>query len=133
MERLREIDGVLYVNDSKATNAEAAAPALAAYNRVHWIIGGQSKSESLGDCAGHLGHIVKAYSIGEAGPMFAALLRAKDVMVEECGDLHRALKAAHNAAKAGEVVLLSPMCASFDQFRDFEDRGDQFRAMVAAL
>ena len=82
MERIREKDGVLFVNDSKATNAEAAAPALAAFPRVRWIVGGQAKAETLGDTAAHLDHVVKAYTIGEAGPMFARLLRAAGVAVD---------------------------------------------------
>ena len=73
MERVCEKDGVLFVNDSKATNAEAAAPALAAYPRVRWIVGGQAKAETLGTMQRHLANVTKAYAIGEAGPMFARL------------------------------------------------------------
>jgi UDP-N-acetylmuramoylalanine--D-glutamate ligase len=123
---------VLWVNDSKATNAESAAPALAAYPAVHWILGGQSKSDELGACAPHLGHVRAAYTIGEAGPMFARLLEGH-VSVQACGTLDRAVELAAMAAKAGETVLLSPACASFDQFRDFEHRGDVFRQLVEAL
>jgi len=132
MERVREKDGVLFVNDSKATNPEAAAPALAAFPAVHWILGGRAKGEDLGPCADHLDHVRAAYTIGEAGPMFAKLLRAS-VPVSECGVLDAAVVAAAGAAKAGEVVLLSPACASFDQFRDYEARGESFRACVEAL
>jgi UDP-N-acetylmuramoylalanine--D-glutamate ligase len=133
MERIAERDGVLFVNDSKATNAEAAAPALAAYPRVRWIVGGQAKAETLGDTARHLGHIVKAYTIGEAGPMLARLLRDASVEVAECLTLDAAVKAAAADAQAGETVLLSPACASFDQFTDFEARGNAFRAAVERL
>ena len=133
MERVREKDGVLFVNDSKATNAEAAAPALAAYPNVRWILGGQAKSESLGDTAGQLGHVVKAYTIGEAGPMFATLLRTQGIDVEECETLENAVKRAAGDSQPGEVVLLSPASASFDQFRDFEARGDRFRGLVEGL
>ncbi len=133
MERIREKDGVTFVNDSKATNAEAAAPALAAYPKVRWILGGQAKSDSLGDTAAQLGHVVKAYTIGEAGPMFARLLRAAGVAVEECETLENATKRAAADSQAGEVVLLSPASASFDQFRDFEARGDRFRELVEGL
>ena len=133
MERIREKDGVLFVNDSKATNAEAAAPALAAYSKVRWILGGQAKSDSLGDTAAQLGHVVKAYTIGEAGPMFARLLRQAGIAVEECETLEIAVNRAAKDSQEGEVVLLSPASASFDQFRDFEARGDRFRELVEGL
>ncbi len=133
MERIREIDGVLFVNDSKATNAEAAAPALAAYPRVRWIVGGQAKSDTLGQTADHLDHVVAAYTIGEAGPMFAGLLRDAGVTVIECETLENAVKRAAEDSQAGETVLLSPASASFDQYRDFEARGDHFRELVGAL
>jgi UDP-N-acetylmuramoylalanine--D-glutamate ligase len=132
MERVREKGGVLFVNDSKATNPTSTAPALAAYPAVHWILGGLPKSDDLDPCEPYLGHVRAAYTIGEAGPMFARLLRPK-VAVEECGMLDRAVGAAAGAAKAGEVVLLSPACASFDQFRDYEARGEAFRAAVEGL
>jgi UDP-N-acetylmuramoylalanine--D-glutamate ligase len=133
MERIRVKDGVLFVNDSKATNAEAAAPALAAYPKVRWILGGQAKTESLGDTEGQLSHVVKAYTIGEAGPMFARLLRERSIAVSECESLENAVKMAAEDSQAGEVVLLSPASASFDQFRDFEARGDRFRELVEGL
>ena len=133
MERILDRAGVLFVNDSKATNAEAAAPALAAYPRVRWIVGGQAKSETLGETGRHLDHVVKAYTIGEAGSLFARLLREANVDVVEAGTLDRAVKQAAAEAQAGDTVLLSPACASFDQFTDFEARGDAFRAAVAAL
>jgi UDP-N-acetylmuramoylalanine--D-glutamate ligase len=133
MERIREKDGVLFVNDSKATNAEAAAPALAAYPRVRWIVGGQAKGETLGDTANQLDHVVKAYAIGEAGPMFARLLREKGVAVEECETLENAVNRAAADSQAGDTVLLSPASASFDQFKDFEARGGRFRELVEGL
>jgi UDP-N-acetylmuramoylalanine--D-glutamate ligase len=133
MERIRNRDGVLFVNDSKATNAEAAAPALAAYPKVRWIVGGQAKSDSLGDTAAQLGHVVKAYTIGEAGPMFARLLRDAGVDVDECETLEIAVNRAARDSQPGEVVLLSPASASFDQFHDFEARGDRFRELVEGL
>jgi UDP-N-acetylmuramoylalanine--D-glutamate ligase len=106
---------------------------LAAYPRVRWIVGGQAKAETLGDTARHLGHVVKAYTIGEAGPMFARLLRDKGVDVEECETLENATKRAAADSQAGDTVLLSPASASFDQFRDFEARGDRFRELVEGL
>ncbi|WP_118856302.1 Mur ligase family protein [Sphingomonas mesophila] len=133
MERVRDKDGILFVNDSKATNAEAAAPALAAYPRVRWIVGGQAKTESLGDTANHLSHVVAAYTIGEAGPMFARLLRAAGVAVVESETLENAVNRAARDSQPGETVLLSPAAASFDQFRDFEARGDHFRELVEGL
>ena len=132
MQRVRERDGVLFVNDSKATNPDSAAPALAAYPHIHWILGGLAKTDGLGPCEQHLDHVRAAYTIGESGPMFAQLLRGR-VPVTEAETLARAVTDAAGAAKAGEVVLLSPACASFDQFKDFEARGDAFRAAVEAL
>ena len=132
MELVAEKQGVLFVNDSKATNPDSAAPALAAFPAVHWILGGLPKSEDLGPCAAQLDHVRAAYTIGEAGPMFARLLEGK-VPVKQCELLVEAVKCASRAAVAGEVVLLSPACASFDQFRDYEARGDAFRAAVEAL
>jgi UDP-N-acetylmuramoylalanine--D-glutamate ligase len=132
MERIREKDGVLYVNDSKATNPTAAAPALAAFDSVRWICGGQAKTDNLDECAPHFGHVRKAYTIGEASELFARLL-SPHMSVAECETLERAVRAAAGEAEAGDTVLLSPACASFDQFRDFEDRGDRFRELVGAL
>jgi UDP-N-acetylmuramoylalanine--D-glutamate ligase len=132
MERVGERDGVLFVNDSKATNPTSTAPALAAYPAIHWILGGRAKGDDLDPCEPWLGHVRAAYTIGEAGPMFAKLLRPK-VSVEECGVLETAVREAADAAEMGEVVLLSPACASFDQFRDYEARGEAFRAAVEAL
>ena len=132
MERVVEKDGVLFVNDSKATNPTATAPALAAFPKIRWILGGQAKTDNLDECAPHFGHVVKAYTIGEAGEMFAALL-SPHMAVAECVTLDEAVKAAASEAQAGDTVLLSPACASFDQFRDFEARGDAFRDLVGGL
>jgi UDP-N-acetylmuramoylalanine--D-glutamate ligase len=132
MERVRNLNGVLFVNDSKATNPTSTAPALAAYPALHWILGGQAKTDELDACAPHFGHVRAAYTIGESAAMFADLLRPH-MAVEESGTLAKAVKSAAAAAKSGETVLLSPACASFDQFKSFEDRGDQFRALVEAL
>ena len=134
MERVAEKDGVLFVNDSKATNADAAAPALGAYPRVRWIVGGQAKADTLGAIAPHLGHVAKAYTIGEAGPTVRAIAaRRARSRSPSAGRSTQAVKAAAAEAQPGETVLLSPACASFDQFRDFEARGDAFRAAVEAL
>ena len=132
MERVGEKHGILFVNDSKATNPDSTAPALAAFPHVHWIVGGRAKTEDLGPCADQLGHVRAAYTIGESGPMFARLLAGR-VPVTQSGVLPAAVIDAARAAVAGEVVLLSPACASFDQYRDYEARGDAFRAAVEAL
>jgi UDP-N-acetylmuramoylalanine--D-glutamate ligase len=133
MERVAEKAGVLFVNDSKATNATAAAPALAAYPLIHWILGGVPKTDDLDDCQPFFDHVLSGYTIGEAGPMFARILKDAGKAVTESGTLEQAVRAAAAAARPGEVVMLSPACASFDQFRDYEARGDAFRAAVEAL
>jgi UDP-N-acetylmuramoylalanine--D-glutamate ligase len=132
MERVAEHAGVLFVNDSKATNPASTAPALAAFPRIHWILGGLPKGDDLDDCLPHLGNVAAAYTIGEAGPRFAQLLEPL-VPVRRSEMLCEAVRQAIAAARPGEVVMLSPACASFDQFRDFEARGDAFRDIVAAL
>jgi UDP-N-acetylmuramoylalanine--D-glutamate ligase len=132
MERVATVDGVAYVNDSKATNPESTAPALAAFDRVHWIVGGKAKGDDLDACRPAFGHVARAYTIGEAGPRFAAILK-RDIAVEEADTLDVAVRRAAATAKPGDTVLLSPACASFDQFRDYEERGAAFRAAVEAL
>ena len=132
MERIAEVNGVLYVNDSKATNPTSTAPALAAYPAIHWILGGLAKTDDLDACIPHYGNVVAAYAFGKDGPMLAELLRPHVVVIEQ-PTLTEAVNAAASAAKAGETVLLSPACASQDQFRDFEHRGDTFRDAVGAL
>ncbi|MBX7493710.1 UDP-N-acetylmuramoyl-L-alanine--D-glutamate ligase [Qipengyuania sp. 1NDW9] len=132
MERVAEISGVAYVNDSKGTNTAASAPALAAFDNIHWILGGLAKEPGLGECEAELPHVKAAYTIGKAGPDFAALLEGR-VPVEQCETLDRAVTAAAAKAEAGDTVLLSPACASFDQYTDFEKRGEHFRELVEAL
>jgi UDP-N-acetylmuramoylalanine--D-glutamate ligase len=132
MERVAEHNGVLFINDSKATNAASTAPALGAFPRIHWIVGGLPKSDNLDECAPYFDHVAAAYTIGEAGPLFAQLL-------EPIMPVHRsemmcdAVRQAMAEAQPGDVIMLSPACASFDQFRDFEARGDSFRSVVEAL
>jgi UDP-N-acetylmuramoylalanine--D-glutamate ligase len=132
MERVAEVAGVAYVNDSKGTNTAASAPALAAFDNIHWILGGLAKEPGLGECEAELPHVKAVYTIGKAGPDFAALLEGR-VLVEQCETLDRAVSAAAAKAQAGDTVLLSPACASFDQYADFEQRGDHFRALVEGL
>ncbi|MET0271169.1 MAG: UDP-N-acetylmuramoyl-L-alanine--D-glutamate ligase [Sphingomonas sp.] len=133
MERIVEKAGVLWVNDSKATNPTSTAPALAAYPAIHWIVGGMAKTDDLDACEPHLGNVRAAYTIGDSAGMYEGLLTGRVPAVTNAGTLEAAVRAAAAAAKPGEVVLLSPACASFDQFRDFEARGDAFRALVEAL
>lgn len=135
-EKLAVIDGVTFVNDSKATNADAAARALACYQPVYWIAGGRAKEGGLAGTEAYDAHVRHAFLIGEAGPAFAEALKDR-LPATVCGDLetatHRAFEAARAEGGSGAVVLLSPACASFDQFADFEARGEAFRAVVAGL
>ena len=130
LELVRELGGVRYVNDSKATNVAAALKALAAYedDPVHLILGGSRKGEDFAPLAAAIGPNVKSvHVIGEtAGELAAAIPQA-----EQAGDLAGALAAIE--PQAGDVVLLSPACASYDQFRDFEERGEEFRRLVQNL
>jgi UDP-N-acetylmuramoylalanine--D-glutamate ligase len=132
MERVGERDGALFVNDSKATNPTATAPALAAFDRIRWICGGQPKTDTLDECAPHFAHVRSAYTIGDAAELFERLLKPH-IPVKNCGKLADAVHEAAQDSEPGDTVLLSPACASFDQFRDFEDRGDQFRELVRGL
>jgi UDP-N-acetylmuramoylalanine--D-glutamate ligase len=135
-EMVSVVDGVGYVNDSKATNPDAAAWALACYDPIYWIAGGRSKDGGLEALEPYLGRIAHAYLIGEAADAFAQALDGK-VEVTLSGDLESAVKQAGAQAKkdkaAEPVVLLSPACASFDQFDNFEARGDAFRDLVEKL
>lgn len=136
MEPVGEVEGVRFINDSKATNAQAAEQALKAFPRVYWIAGGKAKSGGIKPLESYFSKIAKAYLIGEAQKPFAATLGAH-VPHEQCETLDRAVQAAYRDARAsGEerpVILLSPACASFDQFRDFEVRGDAFRSLVQSM
>jgi UDP-N-acetylmuramoylalanine--D-glutamate ligase len=135
-ERVAEIDGIRFVNDSKATNADAAARALGCYTAIYWIAGGVAKAGGITELAGFFARIRHAYLIGEAAEAFAATLgeRVPHTIV---GDLAAAVAAAFADARTerapGAVVLLSPACASFDQYPNFEVRGDHFRRLVDAL
>ncbi|MGH7094487.1 MAG: glutamate ligase domain-containing protein, partial [Stellaceae bacterium] len=130
------IDGVRYINDSKATNADASEKALICYPDIYWIAGGLAKAGGIAPLAPHFGRLRHVFLIGNAMEEFAATLDG-NAPLTRCGDLASAVTAAATKARAdrvpGAVVLLSPACASFDQFTDFETRGDRFRALVAAL
>ncbi len=128
LQKIAEIGGVAYVNDSKATNADAAEKALLACDRVRWIAGGVPKAGGIGPLKALFGRVAKAYLIGEAAQDFAATLG--DTPHALCGDLAAAVRRASAEAQPGETVLLSPACASFDQFTDFEARGRAFAALV---
>ncbi len=132
MELVGSVGGTSFVNDSKATNADAAAKALASCGQaIHWIAGGQAKDGGIESLAPFFANVRRAYLIGAASNVFAATLQKTGVEYVQCGTLANAVTAAA-AAQTG-TVLLSPACASFDQFKDFEDRGDQFRRLVEAL
>jgi UDP-N-acetylmuramoylalanine--D-glutamate ligase len=132
MEIVGTVGGVRYVNDSKATNPTSVAPALQAFDGIHWILGGQAKTAELDACLPHLKAVKAAYVIGEAAPLFAELL-APHLPVTNAGTLDVAVAGAAAAAEPGDTVLLSPACASFDQFRDYEARGEAFRTIVEKL
>jgi UDP-N-acetylmuramoylalanine--D-glutamate ligase len=138
LEQIRERDGVLYVNDSKATNVASAVAGIRAFDRgIRLIAGGRPKQESFEPLAPVVAErCVACYLIGEAAERMARELAGAaraGVEITDCGTLERAVEAAAAEAKPGEVVLLSPACASFDAFRDFEERGDRFRELVEAL
>jgi UDP-N-acetylmuramoylalanine--D-glutamate ligase len=136
METVARKGRVLFVNDSKATNADSAARALACFSDIFWIAGGKPKTGGIEQLAGFFPRIRKAYLIGEAAAAFAAGLGSR-VPYVIAGSLDRAVElAARDAEAATEmapVVLLSPACASFDQFRNFEVRGDKFRELVRTI
>jgi UDP-N-acetylmuramoylalanine--D-glutamate ligase len=132
LEPVGERHGVRFVNDSKATKTAAARRALAAYTEpLHVILGGSRKGESFDELARELHG--RAYLVGETADELAEALAGAGVPYVRCGDLATAVAAAAEAAEPGEVVLLSPACASYDQFRDFEHRGEEFRRLVQNL
>jgi UDP-N-acetylmuramoylalanine--D-glutamate ligase len=135
IEDVAEIRGVRYVNDSKATNSAAALRAIEALrdSTLHVILGGLGKNESYEELARALGSADRAYLIGTTAPELAAALDTEGVPHVHSGDLATAVASAATAALPGEIVLLSPACASFDQFDDFEARGEAFRRLVEAL
>jgi UDP-N-acetylmuramoylalanine--D-glutamate ligase len=135
LEPVAEIGGVRYVNDSKATNTAAARRAIASYSGpLHIILGGRGKGESFDELAEQLrGRLVRAYLIGETAEELAAALERAGVAYERSETLEQAVAAAAGRAKPGEIVLLAPACASFDQFENFEQRGEAFRSYVIGL
>jgi UDP-N-acetylmuramoylalanine--D-glutamate ligase len=135
-EVVAEIDGVRFINDSKATNADAACQSLGCYEQIYWIAGGRAKNDGLKNLADCLQRVEQAYLIGESAQDFAQDLDGQ-LSSEDCGNLERAVsqasQAAWSARMPGAVVLLAPAAASFDQFASFEERGDAFRSLVLNL
>ncbi len=135
-QRIAVVDGVAYVNDSKATNADAAGKALACYGNIYWIAGGQAKEGGLNGLEAFMPQIRHAFLIGKAQDAFAAWLDGR-AAYSKCGTLDHAVRQAHDQATSeklpGAVVLLSPACASWDQFRSFEHRGERFAELVHEL
>lgn len=130
-ELIAQFDGVTYVNDSKATNADATEKALVCYDNIHWILGGQPKEGGIDSLVPHFGRIKHAYLIGDAAEDFAQVLEGR-VPYTLSGSMLMAVTRAAATAEPGDVVLLSPACASWDQFKSFEHRGDVFRQLVEA-
>ena len=139
---VRRIAGVEYINDSKATNADATSKALVCYHKIYWILGGQPKEGGLQGLEPLMNRVAHAYLIGEAAPQFAAWLHDNKVAYTHCGTLDVAVDAAHRDAQnhakhpdllGNGVVLLSPACASWDQFTSFEHRGQVFCGLVEKL
>ena len=129
------VDGVRFINDSKATNADAAARALDCYDRVVWIAGGIAKAGGIESLSPWFPRVAHAALIGRDATMFAATLTTHGVPHEIVETLDRAVPAALSAARSlnADTVLLSPACASFDQFAGFEERGARFTTLVRAL
>lgn len=137
LEKVGVVGHVTFVNDSKATNGDSSVYALQSYQHIYWICGGKPKSDGLGACVAHLGAVRAAFTIGESGDDFAAVLEGQNVPVFRCKVLDKAVTEAFSAARAegfeDAVVLLSPAAASLDQFRNFEHRGDVFANCVRSL
>jgi len=135
-EQVAAVDEVVFVNDSKATNADAAARALSSYNDIYWVLGGQAKEGGIAPLSPYFKRVRHAFLIGEAADLFAGQLEGK-VAYTRCGDLKSAVAAANDKAQAEAkgpaVVLLSPASASWDQWKSYEHRGDAFREMARAL
>ena len=124
-----ERGGVTFVNDSKATNVDSAARALQAFDRIRWICSGLEKEGGLDGLKPHLASVVRAYVIGRDAEQFALDL-GSDVETEICGTMERAVARAIAESSAGETVLLAPAAASFDQYDNFERRGEDFVRQV---
>jgi UDP-N-acetylmuramoylalanine--D-glutamate ligase len=136
LEEVAERRGVLFVNDSKATNVASTLVALEAFEpgTIHLILGGQGKGQDFSALRDPIERAARrVLLIGEDAPRIGAALKHIGVRVTQCGDLERALAAARRGARRGDVILLSPACASFDRYEDFEARGEHFRELVQGL
>lgn len=137
METVGSVGAIRYVNDSKATNANAARQALASYENIYWIAGGEAKEGGIEPLADLFPNVTRAYLIGASAPVFADTLKSKRVSHKISKELDYAVlcatKDALASSKPNPIILLSPACASFDQFKDFEKRGDVFRAKAAEV
>lgn len=132
-ELVKSINGVQYVNDSKATNADSVEQALKRFENIIWILGGRPKEDGIESLRPYFSKIKFAFLIGEAAEKWHKFLDENHVENEVVFDLENAIKKAHKIAREKDVVLLSPACASFDQFKSFEDRGEQFKKFVEEL
>ena len=130
-ELVRELDGVTFINDSKATNVDSAKKSLVTFNNIRWIAGGIKKEGNSTNFDSVLPKIKKAYLIGASSSELVSSLG--DLEYEICGELEVAVTSAHNDAEIGDTVLLAPACASFDQFKNFEERGEKFCKLVNQL
>jgi UDP-N-acetylmuramoylalanine--D-glutamate ligase len=137
MESIGSAGPVRFVNDSKATNADAAMQALKSYDNIFWVAGGVAKAGGIESLAKHFPNITKAYLIGEAAPEFHKTLTKQNVEHKVSGTLEKAIlcatRDAMQSGTANPIVLLSPACASFDQFKNFETRGDAFREQTSRI
>lgn len=137
LENIGKVGPVKYVNDSKATNVDAAAQALKTYDNIYWIAGGQAKEGGIADLVPHFKNVTRAYLIGEAADDFENTLKDNKVPSKISKELHMAVMCATKDALASRalnpVILLSPACASFDQFKNFEVRGDAFRVQAREI
>ena len=136
MEFLCEQDNITYINDSKATNADSTAKALVTYDNIYWLVGGVAKDGGISSLTEYFPKVKKAYVIGDKLDEFTDILKQNNVAYEICGEMKSAVKQAiSDAQKSTEkaVILLSPAAASFDQFANFEERGDVFRNLVADM
>ena len=135
LQLVAQADGISFINDSKATNAEASYHALKAFPKSLWIAGGMAKEGGIESLAPLFGHVRRAFLIGQDAPLLARTLTAHDVPFEISGTLEQATRAAWDHARTHEAmpILLSPACASFDQFRNFEERGTAFATLARSL
>ncbi|MCX8506697.1 MAG: UDP-N-acetylmuramoyl-L-alanine--D-glutamate ligase, partial [Alphaproteobacteria bacterium] len=135
-ENVGKIDGVQFINDSKATNEDAAYYALVTYANIYWLAGGRAKESGIQGLSDSMKNVTKAFLYGECAAEFATELDRGKIPYQFCDTMKDALDAAYQTAKATHAeatILLSPAAASFDQFNNFEQRGDQFRALVQQL